>query len=230
MIFCGWPIDGSALGQGRREGRVDRNKSADQLSFPLYLFGRTPLNLRKTTTELGLDDVERLMLASGQAGAHGAPLNTLITFRLAEIEARAPADRAEGWHDIRRQVSIRLARLAIVPRYVWTREADVHGPGEHMHLVAHIPAERCDDVERALRRWRPGPQEVHVAPWSPITVRARNGRDGSSTAYVGKQVSPQTARALNINRQRGGPIVGRRWGLTRNLLKQKHPHPKEKGV
>lgn len=178
---------------------------------------KTKIGRRKVTRELRLPAVRDLNSAWHHARMIGHPVNRFITFRPDDINEQNPEQRIATWSAWRNK----LAQFARDHRFdftcLWTRESERHsGRNEHLHVLMHIPPalhRRFDDL---VRSWCGHTDEIDVRRCSYQTRRNKKGGDESVLTYVSKN-SPQAGRYLGRRIQLGGPIFGKRYGLSRNL-------------
>jgi hypothetical protein len=101
------------------------------------------------------------------------------------------------------------------------RENFVGRNREHVHLLVHVPRTLWDSFQSAVLCWWPVENAADVRPVKGVQRVVR---------YLSKQLSPQAHFAVRrrIGRQRAcprtaarvAPVLGRRFGMTRNLKTQ----------
>jgi hypothetical protein len=65
--------------------------------------------------------------------------------------------------------------------------------------------------------WSPEPGVVDVRPADQRVTISERGIQGSAIAYISKQMTPQASYKRWLRRQKGGAILGKRGGVTRNI-------------
>ena len=93
------------------------------------------------------------------------------------------------------------------------------GAQEHFHLLIHVPSNKSAMFAAAIARWFPPHEaDIDIRPahqgvsWTPAN------KIRSAIGYLTKQRSPQAAWRTPYSRQAGGPVLGKRYRITRNLL------------
>ena len=81
----------------------------------------------------------------------------------------------------------------------------------------HVPPKHYSDLEEKLIRWFPAPGAVDVRPANQRVFVTDTGRRMSAIAYIAKQMTPQAWYRRGLIRKAGGPILGKRGGITRNI-------------
>jgi len=81
----------------------------------------------------------------------------------------------------------------------------------------HVPVPHRRHFEDLVVGWYPGPGEVDVAPAHQRTRISWNGKRLSAIGYIAKQMTPQAWYRRGLIRKPGGPIVGKRGGVTTNI-------------
>jgi hypothetical protein len=80
-----------------------------------------------------------------------------------------------------------------------------------------IPKKHFDKLSTRVISWFPEPGVVDVQPANQrVTIRDR-GIQGSLIAYISKQMTPQAWYKRGLTRQKGGAILGKRGGVTKNI-------------
>jgi hypothetical protein len=99
----------------------------------------------------------------------------------------------------------------------WTRECNPDGTGEHVHVLMHVPPRHFADLEETVLRWHPEPGAAGVRHAHQNVVVTETGIRMSAIGYIAKQMTPQAWYKRGLNRKAGGPILGKRGGVTRNI-------------
>lgn len=159
----------------------------------------------------------------------GLPLNRFLSVRIPGIDNVPPERRSALWSRYRN----RLAQFARDNRFafacVWSRESEPgSGNKEHMHVVMHVPPKLQDQFDAMIDRWSRALDDEHGSgggsnsaaidcrPSTYRTRRSSSGKKRNVITYITKN-SPQAAWTKERSFQKGGPIVGKRCGMTRNL-------------
>jgi hypothetical protein len=178
---------------------------------------KSKIGRRKVTRSLLLREVIDLKSAWHHAEKIGLPLNRFITFRPADINEQSPEQRIQTWVGWRNKLAQFARDTDFAFTCLWTRESQRStGLNEHLHVLMHVPKHLRGRFDKVVRGWRSATDEIDVRPSSYRTRRNRKGGESNVLTYVSKN-SPQAGRFLDRIIQLGGPIFGRRFGLSRNL-------------
>lgn len=85
-----------------------------------------------------------------------------------------------------------------------------------MHVLMHVPSRLKRRFDKVVRAWCNGTDEIDVRPCSYYTKKNHKGGDENVMTYISKN-SPQAGRFFQRTIQLGGPIFGKRYGLSRNV-------------
>lgn len=85
-----------------------------------------------------------------------------------------------------------------------------------MHVLMHVPHRLQSRFDKVVHDWCNGTDEIDVRRCSYQTRKNHKGGASNVLTYVSKN-SPQAGRFLDRIIQLGGPIFGKRYGLSRNL-------------
>ncbi|QDM15469.1 hypothetical protein [Tardiphaga sp. vice278] len=159
------------------------------------------------------------------------PLNRFLSIRPHGIDDIRPEDRSALWSRYRN----RLAQFARDNRFefacVWSRESQPGtGNNEHLHVVMHVPPKLQKPFEAMVDRWSRALDDekgksggggsnstpIDCRPATYRTSRNASGKKKNVITYLTKN-SPQAAFTKERMLQKGGPVVGKRVGMTRNL-------------
>jgi hypothetical protein len=178
------------------------------------------LNIRKPRGQLTPHACQSLEHAWIVACRHGRPLNRLVSIKpggdlspLCHVEL---VDRT--WN-----------KLGGWSRYhsggeffcVLVREKEPANR-EHFHVLIHVPKGKLDLFEETIPRWfGPSGADIDIRPANQALRRTPGGKIRSMLGYLTKQRSPQAAWRSGYSRQRGAPVLGKRYRITRNLLPNK---------
>ena len=88
-------------------------------------------------------------------------------------------------------------------------------PDQHLHVLMHVPQRHWQPFEVTVVGWHLGPDEVDVTRAHQRTLISDNGKRRSAVGYILKQMSPQACWKRGLSRRKGGPILGKRGGVSR---------------
>jgi hypothetical protein len=174
-------------------------------------------NVRRLSKGLNTDQVKELNYAWQHAVRLGRPLNAFITIRPIEIDSKSFAERCRLLANVRNKLGVYARLRGFEPMFIWSREANPDGTGEHLHVLMHIPRKHRIEFENTVFDWLPGAAEVDVGQSHHRTWIDGNGRRHSAVGYISKQMTPQAWYGRGLIRKAGGPILGKRGGTTKNL-------------
>jgi hypothetical protein len=129
----------------------------------------------------------------------------------------APAERCRIFAKLRNKLSVYAGLRSFKPAFVWSREVNPDGSGEHLHVLMHVPARWRSDFEATLFGWFPGPAEAHLQKANQQTRLTYGGKRHSALGYICKQMTTQAWYRRGLTRKAGGPLLGKRSGTTKNL-------------
>jgi hypothetical protein len=172
---------------------------------------------RRTTKGLDTNEVKELNAAWYHAGRVGRPLNVMVTVRPIGVDEMSPADRCGLFSKIRNKLGVFARGKLLSSTFVWSREINLDGTGEHMHVLMHMPSRHRAKFDALVTGWLPGPAEADVTTANQKTRYTWDGRRLTAIGYVAKQMTPQAWYRRGMVRKAGGPIVGKRSGVTRDL-------------
>lgn len=130
---------------------------------------------RRETKGLNTDQVKALNGAWHHAARIGRPLNVLLSLRPLDIDSMEPAARCQLFADFRNKLGVYARWCRFEPTFVWSREINPDGSGEHMHVLMHVPKRYRFHFEDLVVGWYSGPSEMDV---TPATQRTRIGWNG----------------------------------------------------
>src|SRR5262249_20722702 len=84
-------------------------------------------------------------------------------------------------------------------------------------VLMHVPRKHYSDLEEKLIGWFPEPGAAHVQPADQRVFITETGKRMSAIGYLAKQMTPQAWYKRGLIRKPGGPILGNRGGVTRNI-------------
>jgi hypothetical protein len=174
------------------------------------------MNRRKITRGLNTDQVKALNSGWHHARRLGMPLNTFVTFRPLE-DAHDTLAICLLFATLRNKLGCYARQRGFQPAFVWSIEANRDGGGLHLHVLIHIPKDHYRHFEATCLGWMPGAHEVDVRPAHQGTVITSDGKRHSAVSYVSKQMTPQAWYGRGLRRQPGGPVLGKRGGVSLTL-------------
>lgn len=173
------------------------------------------MNCRKKTKGLNTDQVKALNSGWHHARTIGLPLNTFVSFRPIDdtLEDKAFCDL---FARLRNKLGVYARSRGFTPTFVWSIEANPDGSGLHLHVLIHVPKRHREHFERVCHGWLPGAHEVDVRPAHQNTL-VSDGIRYNAVSYISKQMTPQAWYMRGLRRQPGGPVLGKRGGVSANL-------------
>jgi hypothetical protein len=164
------------------------------------------------TRSLTLAQVKDLQSGWHHANKIGLPIEPFHHVRPNDINDQSPEQRVKTWTIWRNK----LAQFARDHDFdftcLWTRESQRSTAlNEHMHVLMHVPRHLLPRFDKVVKGWCGATGEIDVRRWTN-----RKGGQSNVLTYVTKN-SPQAGRFLQRIIQLGGPIFGKRYGLSRNL-------------
>lgn len=178
---------------------------------------KTKIGRRSITRQLTLRQVTDLKSAWHHAKTIGQPVNRFITFRPKDINDQDPEQRIKTWWSWRNKLAQFARDNGFDFTCLWTRESKREtAKDEHLHVLMHVPPPLQKRFDKVVRAWCNGSEEIDVRGCTYRIRRNEKGGEESVLTYIAKN-SPQAGRYLNHTIQYGGPIFGRRYGLSTNL-------------
>jgi hypothetical protein len=173
------------------------------------------MNRRRTTNGLARDQVNEMTYGWEHARRINRPLNVMITFRpFEDLDQKTCCEFAAR---LRHKLCIYARQHGFDFVAAWARECNRDGTGEHVHILMHVPPRHCADLEKKIIGWHPEPAAADLTPANQRVVFTDNGFQRSAIGYVCKQMTPQAWYKRGLTRKAGGPILGKRGGVTRNI-------------
>jgi hypothetical protein len=173
------------------------------------------MNRRRYTNGLDTKRVKELLGGWNHARRIGRPLNTFISIH--SEENYSPRGYCELAATVRNKLGIYARQHAFLFVAAWARESHSDGTGEHFHVLMHVPPKHLSDLKRKIVGWFPGPEAVDVRPATQRISLTRTGLRMSAVGYLVKQMTPQARYRRGLIRKAGGPIFGKRGGVTQNI-------------
>jgi hypothetical protein len=184
------------------------------------------MHSRKPTKLLTRPQCEVLELSWQQADRDGYPLTAFITIRPAGN--LSPLDHAELVAKFWNRLGV-WSRRATLKAYgtrsfhaELTREAepggkDQFGKCEHIHALMHVPEGTINALEKAVKRWFPGPREAVVKAAVQAETWSDKGKIRSVIGYLTKQRTQQAWWNTPYSHQAGGIVLGKRYRISASL-------------
>jgi hypothetical protein len=145
----------------------------------------------------------------------GYPLNVMVTIRpFKELDRTTSCKLAAN---IRNKLGVFARQHGFPFVAAWARECDPNGTGEHIHILMHIPQRKFEKLEWTVIGWFPEPGVTDVSRRDQKVFVTPNGKQKSAIGYITKQMLPQACWRRPRIRRAGGPILGKRGGVTRNI-------------
>ena len=187
--------------------------------------------VQKQTDWLEVEDCKNLKRASSLARDLRKPLNTLVTFNPYQGSLPTPKARAEDLNRLITYLRTWLRRHAgLALHAIWVWHSDRNGRNPHVHVFLHCPKKLRENLSKALDGVYPEPRVIDVREGSDIRKLHHSGFWSSTPDYLmrfqsqqawwggGKKNNRMTYRGEDGKRHGiKSPLVGRRWGCTRNL-------------
>jgi hypothetical protein len=147
----------------------------------------------------------------------GLNFNRFVTFRPHDVDQLNPEQRGALWHVMLNKLSQFARDHGFECVLVWSRESKPgSGAGEHLHVLMHVPPQLFSRFHQVVTDWLPHPDEIKIKPADYQTRNLSPGKRGTVLRYVTKN-SPQAAWGTDRMYQKGGPILGKRAGCSRNV-------------
>ena len=173
------------------------------------------MNHRRITRGLSNKLVNEMTRGWQHARRIGYPLNVMVTIHpFEELNSMAACKLAAS---IRNKLGVFARQNGFPFVAAWARECDPNGTGEHIHVLVHIPPRKFEKLERTVIGWFPEPGVADVSRRDQKVFVTPNGKQKSAIGYITKQMLPQACWRRPRIRRAGGPILGKRGGVTRNI-------------
>ncbi|MBV9393513.1 MAG: hypothetical protein JOZ84_03790 [Methylobacteriaceae bacterium] len=174
-------------------------------------------NVRRQSKGLNTDQVKELDYGWRHAAIIGRPLNLMISTRPIDVDELALVERCQLFAAVRNKLGVYARLRGFEPTFVWSREVNPDGTGEHMHVLMHVPSKYRAEFEQTVLGWLPGAAEIDVIRANQKTRFTWNGRRLSAVGYISKQMTPQAWYRRGLLRKPGGAVLGKTGGITKNL-------------
>lgn len=175
------------------------------------------MNIRTVTGALTHTEVGHIMHVWHHARRIGLPLAVMITQSPPGVDQMSPAQRMRVLRATLNAYCAFARRNGFESTYLWVREIRPEGTGEHFHILVHVPALLVHRFSKLAQARRPFP-EVEARHASEYSRMDRNGRWLSALTYLVKQMTPQARWKYDLQRQPGGKVIGKRYGMAQNLM------------
>jgi hypothetical protein len=172
---------------------------------------------RRLTKGLSTNEVKELDQAWGFAPFIRRPLNAMVTIRPIDIGEMSPTTRCQLFSKVRNKLGVFARGRHLPVTFAWSRESNPDGTGEHMHVLIHMPARHREKFDELVTGWFPGPGEADITTATQKVRFTWDGKRLTAIGYLAKQMTPQAWYRRGLIRKKGGPIVGKRSGVTRDI-------------
>jgi hypothetical protein len=140
-----------------------------------------------------------------------------VTIRPHDIDDLTPPQRLERWQDIHNKIAQFARDHDFECVHIWSRESDPGtGTNEHLHILTHVPPKLIQHFRGTTYGWFSGPTEIDIRPANYRVRWTASGKQRSAIGYLTKN-SPQAAYGRPREYRKGGPILGKRAGCSRNI-------------
>ncbi|PPD15664.1 MAG: hypothetical protein CTY25_04970 [Methylobacterium sp.] len=173
------------------------------------------MNRRKSTNFLSNADFKAINAADAKATALGLPFNVLISFH--PRNAMGPEDWLAECKRIRNCYCQFGRQNRFERAWVYVREVALETMAEHMHLLCHVPRKLRAKLIANAKGWGREPDACHAREASTKGYWSCRGYWFSDLLYICKQMSPQAVFGRSYHRIAGAPVIGGRWGASRNI-------------
>jgi hypothetical protein len=190
-------------------------------AFSYYVHERTGLHLQKTTKALSNCDMKRLIASANRADVIGLPLNVFVTFHPRNTRDLTDKDRQTEFRRIINLYSQDSRDNGRKQAWLCVREVELQTGAEHMHMLCHVPVKRRASFIARVSGWGREPGACHARLANTKGHWSRQGYWFSDLLYMAKQMSPQAKFGRPYRRIAGAPILGARWGASRNIKQGK---------
>ena len=196
------------------------------------------LYIQKQTTELSAGDCRKLKQSCAHARDVGRPLNTHVTFAPYHNLKPLPVARSKALNRLVTYLRTWMRRRTDEPLVaLWVWHSDETGRSPHVHVFMHCPRRLRVELNRALTANYPA-GVIDVREGNDFRKLHPSGYWGSTLDYLMRFKSQQAwfaestcdengrrrgkthrASKRENGRRRGtrSPIIGKRWGCTRNI-------------
>jgi hypothetical protein len=175
------------------------------------------LGRRKVSRSLSAEVVANLTEAWYFAARLGLNCNQFVTVKPHDINDLTPTERQVRWQDILNQIGQFARDHDFEGVHIWSRESDPGtGTNEHLHILTHVPPKLIRRFTDNASGWFPKAAEIDIRRADYRTRWTASGKQRSAIGYLTKN-SPQAAYGRPREYRKGGPILGKRAGCSRNI-------------
>jgi len=178
-------------------------------------YGR--MHVRTQSRALNNDDVKALQHIWHEARRMRLPLNVFLSVKPENSDTMTVEALCTLFDRIKNLYGEFARRHRFKITYLWVRESLADGTREHLHMLCHVPKPHQERFFALANDWMPLPSEMDVRPASQVVRRMSRGKQGSALGYLVKNMTSQAAYRRPYIWKKGGPIMGHRWGCSRNL-------------
>ena len=111
---------------------------------------------RSTAEGLTHKQVPAMTAAWSHAWRIGYPLNQFATFRPMDVDQLSGSERCNLFAKLRNKLGSYARSQGFPATFVWSREANRDGVGEHMHVLIHIPERLHRNFAATVWGWLSG--------------------------------------------------------------------------
>jgi hypothetical protein len=172
--------------------------------------------MRKLNGPLTHHQVGDILDAQHEARKAGMPLTVHITQRPPGADALSPSQRMEILQATINAYCTFARRHMFLSCFLWIREVEPDGTGEHFHILVHVPAKLVGTFRERAEARRSFP-EIKVTQARERLWQLSDGRWCSTATYIAKQMTPQARYKFRIPCKKGGKVWGARMGMSRIL-------------
>jgi hypothetical protein len=178
---------------------------------------RRKIGHRKVSRSLSAEVVANLTEAWYFAARLGLNCNQFVTVRPHDINDLTPLERQVFWQDILNKIAQFARDHDFEGVLIWSRESDPGtGANEHLHVLTHVPPKLVRRFRKTASGWFAKAAEIDIKPATYRTRWTASGKQRSAIGYLTKN-SPQAAYGRPREYRKGGPILGKRAGCSRNI-------------
>jgi len=162
-------------------------------------YGR--MHVRTQSRALNNDDVKALQHIWHEARRMRLPLNVFLSVKPENSDTMTVEALCTLFDRIKNLYGEFARRHRFKITYLWVRESLADGTREHLHMLCHVPK----------------PHQERFFALAQVVRRMSRGKQGSALGYLVKNMTSQAAYRRPYIWKKGGPIMGHRWGCSRNL-------------
>jgi hypothetical protein len=181
-------------------------------------YRKRKIGRRKVSRSLSTEAVANLTEAwYFAAQSLGLNCNLFVTVRPHDINDLTPPQRQERWQDILNQIAQFARDHDFEGIHIWSRESDPGlGTNEHIHILIHVPPKLIRRFKDNASGWFAKAAEIDIRRADYRVRWTASGKQRSAIGYLTKN-SPQAAYGRPREYCKGGPILGKRAGCSRNI-------------